>query len=577
MSSSEEEGGIQSAIPQKRTRACDVCRKKKETGTVKEGLERVIRRLCPDDETYERWLCSLEEGSEEHILSPRHQVQPPTQVKPGALIDRISRAIRFVGTDSLTTLDDQIDSPVTAEDLSPTIDRFFGKSSGESLWERKPEVSYSARYTFPDPDLSTILIELFFQHINLYLPLLHRASFHKSVQDGLHRYDDDFAAVYLTSAGWKWYNQVESMKTTFLTSPTLYNLQFYCLSVIFLQSSSAPSSVWTMVGIAIRYDVDMPIDCDDEFLDHPDVEQRFKQPARKPSLTSAFILQIRLMQILIYCIRGIYSLSSTNWRLGLFGQKWKFHIVAELDSSLNKWLDSVPDHLRWDPDRQTDNFFNQSAMLYAIYYHVRILVHRSFIPLPGRPSPLTIPSLAICTNAARACCDVVYTLLQRNTLASLPALQVATLSSAIIMLFNIWLEKPPGLGISLDGNSDLESVHKCMQVLKAAEERWHMAGRFWDLLHELSSVRDPLPSTQTEQAGKLLVSTEQDGHGVPPQAEVVATELTDHGSPCDYRSSTHCLTEGGNATPRTHQSSTEPLQLRPFDYDCPPSSRTAPA
>ena len=30
--------------------------------------------------------------------------------------------------------------------------------------------------------------------------------------------------------------------------------------------------------------------------------------------------------------------------LGFVGQKWEQHIVAELDSALNKWIDSVPDH-----------------------------------------------------------------------------------------------------------------------------------------------------------------------------------------------------------------------------------------
>jgi hypothetical protein len=30
--------------------------------------------------------------------------------------------------------------------------------------------------------------------------------------------------------------------------------------------------------------------------------------------------------------------------LGFVGQQWEQHIVAELDSALNKWIDSVPDH-----------------------------------------------------------------------------------------------------------------------------------------------------------------------------------------------------------------------------------------
>ena len=53
------------------------------------------------------------------------------------------------------------------------------------------------------------------------------------------------------------------------------------------------------------------------------------------------------------------------------------------------------------------DFLNQSACLYAAYYTVQIVVHRPFIPSPRKPSPLSFPSLAICTNAARSCIHVL--------------------------------------------------------------------------------------------------------------------------------------------------------------------------
>lgn len=63
--------------------------------------------------------------------------------------------------------------------------------------------------------------------------------------------------------------------------------------------------------------------------------------------------------------------------------------------------------VRWDPNREDEVFFNQSAMLYAQYYLVQIIVHRPYIPTPGKQSPLSFPSLAICTNAARSCSHVM--------------------------------------------------------------------------------------------------------------------------------------------------------------------------
>jgi hypothetical protein len=121
-----------------------------------------------------------------------------------------------------------------------------------------------------------------------------------------------------------------------------------------------------------------------------------------------------------------YSINKSKILLGFVGQQWEQHIVAELDSALNKWIDSIPDHrmpqltffhltlltdtiisVRWDPNREDHLFFSQSVSLYASYYHLQILIHRPFIPSPRNPSPLSFPSLAICTNAARSCSHVV--------------------------------------------------------------------------------------------------------------------------------------------------------------------------
>ena len=63
--------------------------------------------------------------------------------------------------------------------------------------------------------------------------------------------------------------------------------------------------------------------------------------------------------------------------------------------------------VRWDPTRENILFLNQSANLYANYYQLQIAVHRPFIPSPRKPSPLSFPSLAICTNAARSCIHVL--------------------------------------------------------------------------------------------------------------------------------------------------------------------------
>lgn len=93
--------------------------------------------------------------------------------------------------------------------------------------------------------------------------------------------------------------------------------------------------------------------------------------------------------------------------LGFVGPEWEQNIVSELDSALNKWVDSVPDHLRWDPKREDETHFHQSAVLYSAYYQLQIAIHRPFIPNRGKQPSMALPALAICTNAARSCSHVV--------------------------------------------------------------------------------------------------------------------------------------------------------------------------
>jgi hypothetical protein len=39
-----------------------------------------------------------------------------------------------------------------------------------------------------------------------------------------------------------------------------------------------------------------------------------------------------------------YSIKKSKASLGFVGQDWEQRMVAELDSALNKWMDSLPDH-----------------------------------------------------------------------------------------------------------------------------------------------------------------------------------------------------------------------------------------
>lgn len=64
-------------------------------------------------------------------------------------------------------------------------------------------------------------------------------------------------------------------------------------------------------GLCFSFDIDLPIECDDEYWFHPDPAQAFKQPPGKPSKLSFFVSLIKLNQILAFALRTVVSYHST--------------------------------------------------------------------------------------------------------------------------------------------------------------------------------------------------------------------------------------------------------------------------
>ncbi|KAJ6591569.1 fungal-specific transcription factor domain-containing protein, partial [Mycena vulgaris] len=497
--------------------------------------------------------------------------------------------------------------------------RFFGRSSGAMLlqtalnlkldaephnarrhtefWASRlsPEPVPPPQYDFPPPDLAASLVDLYFTHVNLLLPLLHRPTFVRDLASGLHLANDGFAATLLLvcaigsrfssdprvlldgtdnlhSCGWRWFEQLQLMRDPLGPPPCLYDLQFNALSVLFLHGTSAPQACWTLVSIGIRmaqdvgahrrkepthiwtpedelwkrafwvlvfldrmlschygrpcaiqdeeqvFDLDFPIDCDDEYWEPPDPAQAFHQPKGKPSRIAAFILYLRLCQVVSFALRTIasppllpqfmqisqlfpvqYSINKSKVLLGLSKGNdtgWDSRIVTELDSALNKWIDDLPDHLRWNPTHEHADFFEQSVALHCSYYHLQIIIHRPYIPNPKKMGPSAFPSLAICLNAARSCSHIVDIHRQRAGDMPLPLTQMAVFTAGIVLLLNIWGGERSSAGLSTDSGREMADVHRCMQALRGCERRWQSAGKLWDILYELANAGQlPLPAS----------------------------------------------------------------------------------
>ncbi|GJE89787.1 fungal-specific transcription factor domain-containing protein [Phanerochaete sordida] len=377
-------------------------------------------------------------------------------------------------------------------------------------------------------------------------------------------------------AGWQWFDPVrERRKLVPLTPARLYDLQVAALVAAYVGASAVPHAMYATIGHGLRlaqdlgahrrttypaiptveselkkrafwclvamdrgmcsvlgrpcsiqdedYDLDYPIECDDEYWENEDPTLAFKQPPGRASTVDFFTCILRLGRLHAYALRGIYSLHAAA-RIRTDPQ-WAQQVVSELDSGLNKWVDSIPDHLKWDPHQPNLLFVNQSALLYSSYYSLQIAVHRPFIPMPRKPSPLSFPSLAICTNAARSCIHVLDRQYARLGSALFHHWHQLTLfTAAIILLLNIWGSKYTGAAVDTD--REMAEVKKALDMLQALEPRWNTAGRFWDILHELATFvdvpgqkKDPLhqkrrrdDDSSAEQQVSPAATGEEQGH-----------------------------------------------------------------
>ncbi|KAL0070025.1 Gypsy retrotransposon integrase-like protein 1 [Marasmius tenuissimus] len=319
------------------------------------------------------------------------------------------------------------------------------------------------------------------------------------------------------------------------------------------------------------FDCDLPSECDDEYWETPDLEQAFVQPAGKPSILSFFVTFIKLLDIVGFGQRTLYSVRKSElWSgMDISGIDWKRKAVVELDSALNKFEDQIPDHLKWDPEMSDPVFFQQSALLYSTYHWVQIQVHRPFIPRPGQEAVLPFPSLAICSNAARKIIQIIETLQNRRdrgmiALEMVPNILTPLFSAALILLVSIWRKQHAKS--TLETEKEMTDVYRCVKLISQYEERYQTAGRIVDMLNAVITVGQ-LP--QAKESSKRPRGSDGDeprttraGSG-PSHIHVVLEELHDqyHGSHASPEPTTHDTINALNEpTPLSHQTAV-PMSL----------------
>ncbi|KAM5543307.1 hypothetical protein V8D89_003181 [Ganoderma adspersum] len=112
---------------------------------------------------------------------------------------------------------------------------------------------------FPPADVMMELIDLYFDHFNAFLPLLHRPTFESEVRSGLHVRDRGFGTIVLLvcatgsawaygsfhsepdqAHGWQWFRKVSLTQYSLLARPRLYDVQVCALMAAYMNTTNSP-------------------------------------------------------------------------------------------------------------------------------------------------------------------------------------------------------------------------------------------------------------------------------------------------------------------------------------------------
>ncbi|KAL1746097.1 fungal-specific transcription factor domain-containing protein [Schizophyllum fasciatum] len=373
-------------------------------------------------------------------------------------------------------------------------------------WETALLATDPVHFVFPEPDLMATLVDLYFDNFQSIFPIFHRPSFERSLRNYHHITDHDFGALLLLVCALGAQHSddprvlseeygMELHTRGWQRIPTiadeLWNRAAWVLIVLDRNISAVLGRSCAIMDedLTIRY----PMDVDDaHWYDADNPNGSWKQPVDKPSTASCFIASLKLSRIIEFAIRTIYGSHKYGNPAEFWGEDWARDVVQELDSALNQWLNDLPEHLRWNPEEPDHQLLNQAAFIHCAYRQAQILIHRPFLSANSLSPHSSLPSLAICTTAARESAHILDQ--QKRVIGSESIYQLFSASvSAIVLLVSMWTRSKSRS--SREQPKELKDIHTLMDYVKALEDLSPTAGRMWDVLNEIRAIGD-LPDSQ---------------------------------------------------------------------------------
>ncbi|KAF7314179.1 Fungal-trans domain-containing protein [Mycena kentingensis (nom. inval.)] len=473
------------------------------------------------------------------------------------------------------------------DDLAPELSRisvdskFFGATSGFALaneaiavkerytgqqstnarrplywnvlpWEQETyEQSSSMQFTYPEPDLLYNLLKLYFDCVHPTLPVLHRPSFERSVNEGLHHKDPQFGGMLLAvmavasrfsddprvfidgqelSSGWKFIRQVPVIRKWF--EPNIYEVQMYFLMTLFSIGTSRPQAAWIYMGNGIRF-----LQQRGEQRRKRDMQDTDKEKETWSRVFWAFVILDRLVCAYIgrptalhvedYDADPLIQVDDEYWDTGFVQPPNKpafsafmfryVQLCEILGEAMRKLYGSKRSKAlqgsngkEWE-QRAVANLDSQMNKIFdslpphlhwdpdnqprGAFYDQSFVLYMTYYytqivvhrPYIQKLSAIAAPSLSICASAARSILHAGHAWITRQQRLPMQFTISPVFVSSVILIMSTFGKRP---GPSVDKDKAL--VKKGMDIIKYAEVRLHPQGRLWEMLNRLQSIDGPL-------------------------------------------------------------------------------------